>query len=120
QLVSIFVPWRYRLTNAGSVNACHTASTEALIVMRFSATNFPVIPASFSGRPAAHTGNILRLANLLGALATGLTDGVNDATSAAAQLGGGSVKLRRSDRRGLRPQWSRVYRTATAVRGRIP
>src|ERR1700686_2614901 len=41
QSVFMLVPCRYCLTSSGLVSASHTASTDALIVMCFSATNDP-------------------------------------------------------------------------------
>src|ERR1700731_2364837 len=55
QLVSIFVPCRYRLTFAGSVRACQTASTDALMVICFSATNVLLISCLLDGPRSALT-----------------------------------------------------------------
>src|ERR1700693_4329803 len=43
QSVFMLVPCRYFLTSSGLVSASQTASTDALIVMRFSAVNDPFI-----------------------------------------------------------------------------
>src|ERR1700730_13100138 len=46
QSVFMLVPCRYFLTSSGLVSPSQTASTEALIVMRFSATNESLIGSS--------------------------------------------------------------------------
>src|ERR1700726_1684628 len=46
QSVFMLVPCRYCLTSSGLVSASQTASTEPLIVMRFSAVNVPFISST--------------------------------------------------------------------------